>query len=284
MEGKVEYHLVPVNNIFFNQISSRQLYVGKNLDVLAKSIELHGLFSPVLLVEGLDEKYELLAGLRRVLAYREILAKNDPGKFSSIPAFVYPDMEEWKKKAISTNANFTHEQVTDADKIGASTACFCAFGSIKTASEKTGLSHGVLRKYVKYERLPPALQELMDGGKIKLRTAMEVADLYGFDSSGTQGIPDAEIEAVANDLAKLSIIQKDIVRSILREEKSKSVPDAVKIAGEKEWSSVEVKIQVTEDSYDKICSLMRACNHPSIDMTVADILEEALESRCSWIP
>ncbi len=61
----------------------------------------------MLVVDSGGGKYEIVAGQRRMKAYRDVLLKRDPEKFSKIPAFIYANLLEWEKKAISINENFT---------------------------------------------------------------------------------------------------------------------------------------------------------------------------------
>ena len=186
------------NTIDLTSAQARQKNIDADTDELANSIEHQGLFSPVLLVMISNEKYELIAGQRRIKAYRKLNEKN-PNKFSKIDAFIYKNtMDEWEKKAISISENFNQEPMSEGDKIAAVTACYNTFGSIRITSEKTRISNYLVKKYVRYERLPSVLRTMKDDGKITLSTALHTADLFGFDTSDIGVIPEDEIKKMCH--------------------------------------------------------------------------------------
>ena len=168
MDTRRRYAEIPVADIDTTRIQARQENIDKNVVELSESIKLQGLFSPVLVVSTGNGKYELIAGQRRMKAYRDVLSKNDPEKFSKIPAFIYENLLEWEKKAISINENFNQEPMTEADKIASVTACYNEFDNMKITAEKTGISYSNVRKYVKYERLPHVLKDMKNYGTIVL--------------------------------------------------------------------------------------------------------------------
>ena len=97
---KIGYREVDVTTAIIDtsEIQSRQDNINANIDDLVQSIKLQGLFSPILLIELEDGKYELIAGQRRKKAYEQLI-KEFPDKFKNIPAFIYENtMENWEKR------------------------------------------------------------------------------------------------------------------------------------------------------------------------------------------
>ncbi len=246
-----EYLQIPIENINTTHVQARQGNIDKNVNELANSIELQGLFSPVLVVSIDNNRYELIAGQRRMKAYRDILSKKDSNKFSKIPAFVYANLQEWEKKAMSINENFNQEPMSEEDKIAAVTACFNEFGKMTTTVSKTGISYDKVRKYVKYERLPKILKELKTNGKISLSTALETADLYKFDTTDIGSQSEEEIENCALELECLTPKQKKAVKerhNETQEEISKIIDDTKNEQDSKQTITTEV----VSDTYVRV--------------------------------
>ena len=122
---------ISIDIIDTSKAQARQSNINANVNELAASIRVQGLFSPILVVEIDENNYELIAGQRRIRAYRDILQKEDSEKYGKIFASIYENtMEEWEKKAISINENLCQEEMTEDDKISAVTACYNEFNSL----------------------------------------------------------------------------------------------------------------------------------------------------------
>jgi len=263
---------------------ARQTDVNKNVSSLAQSIETQGLFAPVLVVKLDNNKFELIAGQRRMIAHREILSKKDPEKFCKIGAFTYENtMEEWEKKAISINENFTQEPMTEQDRIGAVTACYNAFNNLKTTSERTGISYDRVRKYVKYVRLPKCLKELKDDGVISLNTALETATDFGLDSSEMEGNSEQEVKACAIETEKLTRNQKKRVRKILEEKPDKSVLETIEEVKGKPDPTKELDIVITSDSYANVLAYQQKKKIKTDSLAASELVDEGIEKNKDYL-
>ena len=269
---------ISIDDIDTTKTQARQTGMDKNIDKLASSIEIQGLFSPVLVVPLTENKYELIAGQRRMKAYRDVLSKKDPEKFSKIPAFIYGDLQEWEKKAISINENFNQEPMDENDKIAAVTACFNEFDNMKTTSEKTGISYDNVRKYVKYERLPQVLKEMKTSGEISLNTAIVTADLYGFDTSNTGNADIDDIKECAIELEKTTPKQKKHIkeRRIETREPPKTVIKEIKT---KQESSRSITTEVASSTYVRIETYRGKYELKSTALAASELIEEGLEKN-----
>ena len=214
LPGYVEIDISP-ESIDTTKAQARQTNINKNVAELALSIETQGLFSPILVVDQGEQastpaiRYELIAGQRRMKAHRDILVAKD-SKFQKIGAFTYkPTIEEWEKKAISINENFNQEPMSEEDRIAAVTACYVQFDSISITSRKTGISESRVRKYVKVIlRLPACLKQAVENGTISLTTALDTANLFGFDTPDIGDVDEKEVIDCAKEQDKLTSKQK----------------------------------------------------------------------------
>ena len=269
---------IPIHDIDTTKTQARQTGIDKNIDKLASSIEIQGLFSPVLVVSLNEHKYELIAGQRRMKAYRDILSKNDPEKFSKIPAFIYADLEEWEKKAISINENFNQEPMNEDDKIAAVTACFNQFNNMKITAKKTGISYNNVKKYVKYERLPQILKEMKTSGEISLNTAIVTADLYGFDTSNTGDIDIDDIKECAKELEKTTPKQKKHIKERMIETREPPKKIIKEIKDEQE-STRSITTEVVSSTYVRIEKYRGENKLNSTALAASELIEEGLEKN-----
>lgn len=257
---------------------ARQTNINANVKDLAQSIELQGLFSPVLLIKLGQNKYELIAGQRRMKAHRDILSKKDPKKFGKIAAFVYENiMEEWEKKAISINENFNQEPMTEEDRIAAVTACYNEFNSVKTTSDKTGISQDRVRKYVKYARLPPVLKKLKDNGKISLSTALDTANLFDLDTSDLGKVPESEITTCALESEKLTSKQKKRVKELKQEKPTEKIEEIITKVKDRKEKTTEIKIEIASDTYARVETFKDKLKLKSVSLAAEELIDDGLE-------
>ena len=283
---------MPIKRIGYDQIDispdvidttkaqARQTNINENVKELAQSIELQGLFSPVLLVKLSDTKYELIAGQRRIKAHRDILSKKDPVKFGKIDAFLYENsMQEWEKKAISINENFNQVPMSEEDRIAAVTACYNEFNSIKITAEKTAMPISRVNKYVKYVRLPPVLKELKDGGEISLKTALDTANLFDLDSSNLGDIPEEEVKACAIESEKLTTKQKKRVKEIKNEKPQEKIGTIINLVRERKEKRIEIKTEIMSDSYARVEVFKNKNKLKSIALAAEELIDDGLDSN-----
>lgn len=264
--------------IDITKAQARQTDINKFVSELALSIKVQGLFSPILLVKLGDNKYELIAGQRRMIAHRDILSKKDPQKFAKIAAFVYENiMEEWEKKAISINENFTQEPMADEDRIAAVTACFNEFDSVRITSEKTGIPERRVRKYVKYARLPTVLKKLKDDGKVSLATALDTANLFDLDTSDLGNIPEDEIQVAALESQKLTSKQKKRVKEIKKEKPQEKIAEIINTVRTRKEKTIKVTVEVASDSYARLGVFKKKKEITSDPLAAEQLIDDGLD-------
>jgi len=259
---------------------ARQTNINKNVKELAQSIETQGLFAPVLLIELGNNKYELIAGQRRMKAYRDILSKKDPKKYAKIDAFLYENtMEGWEKKSISINENFTQEPMTEEDRIAAVTACYNDFNSIKITAEKTGIARDRVRKYVKYARLPTVLKKLKDDGKITLSTALDTANLFELDTSDLGDIPEEEVKIAAIESEDLTAKQRSRVKEIKKDKPQEPIEEIISKVKDKKEKMQKIETEVVSDTYARVEVYKNNKKIKSISLAASELIEEGLDSN-----
>ncbi len=261
-----------------SKAQARQTNINANVADLAQSIEIQGLFSPVLLIKLDDGKYELIAGQRRMKAHRDILSKKDSNKFNKIGAFIYENsMEEWEKKAISINENFNQEPMSEEDKIAAVTACYNEFDSIKITSQKTSIPKRLVSRYVKYVRLPTVLKKLKDDGKISLGTALDTANLFALDTSEIGDIPEKEITTCALESEKLTGKQKKRVKEIKKEKPDEEIEKIINVVRDRKETLREIKIEIASDTYARVEVYQNKAKIKSVALAAGELVDDGLD-------
>lgn len=96
--------LIPLNQIICNPYQPRQHFDQEALQELSKSIIANGLLQPVTVRKLEDEKYELIAGERRTLAFRAIGKEHIPAiveEFSDQQSAVLALIENLQRKDLN---------------------------------------------------------------------------------------------------------------------------------------------------------------------------------------
>lgn len=185
----------------FAEIALADLMVGRSnsrtenveviLDDLVEHIYVNGLLEPIT-VFAIDDltgehelyesrkrqagKYEILAGQRRYNAFLELNRQHPGDGFDKMPCNIrIPPTDEADAKAISVGENLTHLPMTLADTVDACDFLFHKYNDEKIVAKKHGISVGLVRKYVKFKRLPKILQDNLDKLHGKPKTAMNIA-------------------------------------------------------------------------------------------------------------
>ncbi|MEV0390020.1 ParB/RepB/Spo0J family partition protein [Nonomuraea sp. NPDC050643] len=168
---------VPLNRLVLGAQQVRTREVEEDIAELADNIRVHGQLEPIIVapVAGRDGHYEILAGQRRWLAMRRL------GAEEITAAIIEERPERDVASALSLSENLIRRDLGTLDLIDACTALYNKYGSIKAVAEKFGLPYGRVRRYVKFDRLRPALKELVRDGELDLRTAIRIEDHFGPD-------------------------------------------------------------------------------------------------------
>ncbi len=266
--------------IFRSRSEARQQKVDVDVGELAASIRSQGLLEPIHLVEIEGGKsYELIDGQRRYLAFL-MLGKDSPQRFSRIPSFVYKNtMEDWEKKTMSLHANLSRAPLTDSDKINATTVVYNHFNSIRKTAEATGFSESAIRRHVHAARLPEELRDRVEEGHISVSTALETADLYGYDPGDPKKADMAGMLSVAEAMQKLAVRQKRHVREIRQEHPDRDMHDIISDVKSKRRTKYDITVTVESDTMERI-DAYRERNRTRTTLTAAaDLIQDGLASN-----
>ena len=167
MASILAFREIPLGDLSIGFAQVRTRDVAKEVDELADSIAQVGLLEPIVVCPtGEEGKYEIITGQRRFLAHQEL-------KKDAIWAAVLSErVDEITAKVLSVTENLVRRDLHSSDLIDVCTYLYKRYGSVKAVCEETGLSYSKVSEYVKYDQLIPKLKEMVDGGAVRLDTAL----------------------------------------------------------------------------------------------------------------
>jgi ParB family chromosome partitioning protein len=151
---------IPVDNIRANPNQPRKHFDEQSLAELAASLREHGLLQPVLVMEGGGGQYVLIAGERRWRAAR--LAE-----LATVPAVIREHLDEAVHLELALVENLQRRDLTPIEEARAfdqlRTRCGLSQAQI---AEQVGLDRSTVANALRLLRLPPAVQEMVEEGRL----------------------------------------------------------------------------------------------------------------------
>jgi ParB-like chromosome segregation protein Spo0J len=226
---------------------------------LKLSIQAHGLINPIIVSPNSENEFEIIDGQKRKAAY-EILNKSDPeGKFDAIDCLVCEKYDENMQQAISLAANLYTAPIPRNILTEKISQAWGKYNDFKIVEAKYGISERTVKKYVKYERLPPLIQDKIDDKKITLRTSLAVADAMNWTTTNSE----EKLLEIIVELEKLKSNErtyKKFIKLLGNDPSIKSYDDIIR---HHENSFREIKISIPEIMEDIIHSNFSVDRHHS---------------------
>ena len=182
------------DNIYPNPWQTRQTIDPDGLESLADSIERDGLLQPILVRTVRRDRYELIAGQRRLMAWKLV---EERGKtLGGIPAIVR-EIDDRQMVLDTLTENLKRE---DVDLIEETRAMARAMEQVEDLSQKDlaellETSPGQVSNRLRLLKLPDSVLQLVTEGKLAWTSARELLCLVGDDHTHED-----EIEAVLKGL------------------------------------------------------------------------------------
>jgi len=179
MENKItqrEIREVDLNLIEVSDSNVRTERQKEHLEELKTSIKRIGLIHPIILSPKSGKKYELLAGQRRFLAFKNLKQK-------TIPSIIINDLDSLSKKILSFTENIHRRDLPYTDTIRICDELFNEYsGSEKQRIEKIskgiGVSPETIAKYLAYRLVPKNVQIMVENGKISRNAAYKITTAF----------------------------------------------------------------------------------------------------------
>ena len=215
-------HDIPLNQIDDFPDHPYKVRKDEDMDALVESIRERGVITPITLRPKEDGRYEIVSGHRRrkaceILGYETVKAEvREMTRDEAIILMV--DANVQRSSILPSEKAFAYKMKLEAMKRqGERTDLTSAplgqkFGqtSRDLLAEQMGDSHSQIQRYIRLTYLTPKLLDLVDGGRIALRPAVELSYL-----------PEAEqvmlLETIASEDATPSLAQARKMRGLSKE-------------------------------------------------------------------
>ncbi len=265
----LEYKDIPLEDLVIGRGQARTVEPGKEVDELVHSIEIQGLLQPIVVCEATQTgKWEILSGQRRFLAHRML-------KKETIPAAIINErVSEAEAKAISITENLIRRKLSGKELKDGILYLYKMYGTIKDVVAATGLPIGKVRENLKYPRLIPKLQKMVDDNEVDINVALKSQDAAC--EKGNLEEPNAE---VAVTLAREMSTMTGAQRKTFAKQLDTDMP--IEEAVEKAKSGADVVqavITLTKDTHSALQKYTRE-EKTNQDEAIVMLIEEGLTER-----
>ena len=220
-----EPHL-PLDKIDISESNVRKTDPEKGIEELAKSIEKIGLQQPILVFKKGD-RYELIIGQRRYLAFKKLGRKD-------IPALITDVKDKTEATIASFSENIHRLDLRYRDKMDVSVTLFNKLGSIDEVANRLGVTPQTVRNYLGYTIVPEPAKKMVDEGRFSASTAIRIA----------RNIPDEELAVkIAERIIEepRSEDRRNIIDAA-RENPDKKLGEIAKIAGKMKFRKITIHL------------------------------------------
>jgi ParB family chromosome partitioning protein len=201
MAQKIQFvREMPLDCLTVSDHQVRVRAVDTEIDDLAESIRVHGLLEPIVVCPSANNEgqFDVLMGQRRLLAHQRL------GRQTILAIAIDPPVDESTAKTLSLSENLIRRPLDNRDVIDACTALYRKYGNARAVAEETGLPYVAVLKHIKYDRLTPALREVVDSGEVKLGIALSAQDAVSVDGT----LDDTEGVLLAKRMSAMTGVQR----------------------------------------------------------------------------
>lgn len=180
--SNMKLEIVDINNICISTHNVRKTLESENeeegsiLD-LANDIRTNGLINPITVRRTMHDKYEVIAGQRRFLAFKNLSAFSST--YQNVPCNII-DVDDQKAEELSLVENVQRNQMTTSDKVLAYSKLYDVYnGDMNKIASTIHLSKATIKKYIQIRNLPEDVIAKMDSkdDKVTLDVAVELSKL-----------------------------------------------------------------------------------------------------------
>jgi len=157
-----EYNpVLPMDQIELAETNVRKTDSKSHLEELKTSIKRFGLIHPIIVIRPGKDKYKLIVGQRRFIAFKEL------GR-TTIPALIIGSLDPLDQSVVSFSENINRRDLPYEDTIQICATLFKEYGGsgskverIRRISQELGIPFSTVSKYVTYAIIPPEIRKLV---------------------------------------------------------------------------------------------------------------------------
>jgi len=258
--GKMKIEEIPLEKIEISRWNVRKTNAKERIDELAKSIDEIGLQQPVVVIKK-DDRYELLIGQRRFLAFQKLKRKK-------IPAIVRRVESNTQAAILSFSENIHRLDLDYNDKMQIAIELLSKLGSETKVAEHLGVSAQTVRNWLGFAGVPEEIKKMVRERKLGATTAVRI----------TRSIEDKEkaVEIAKKIKEVPSSTRRKMIIDTAKLNPEKSVKEVMKISSSRRYRRITINLTPeVSDALDKACTDLKSAPE---DITV-EALEEWLKNR-----
>lgn len=216
VKDKMKVEIIALKTIFISPHNVRKTLDSENeeegsISDLANDIMVNGLINPITVRKSEQNKFEVIAGQRRLLAFKHLSAFHP--KYTMIPCNII-DVNDQKAEELSLVENVQRNQMTTTDKVSAYSKLYDVYhGDINKVASIIHISKWTVKKYIQVRHLPEEILSKMDSNKedkITIDVAVELSKLPS----------EIDIPSICNNIQQLTSTQKiNAIKEFIRQEK-----------------------------------------------------------------
>jgi len=208
-----------------------------SLDDLAENIRTRGLINPITVRFNEEtNKYELIAGQRRYLAFEKLGRK-------TIPAIIREIGDDTDMTIISLVENVHRADMNPMDKARAFQKIYEKYHSYERVAKETGLSSTTVSRYMKLLELHPSIQERISTseGVAGIKTLSKLATTFDKEDHELileeiaglkQNIQEEILKRSEGDVSKITELKEQAIEGAFNIITCRSIDDCNKIPSE----------------------------------------------------
>jgi ParB family chromosome partitioning protein len=265
---------IPLEQIVTSKSQARTRDLNKDLDALALSMSKLGLLEPITVFKNDEGKFEILAGQRRFSAAKLL-------KWREIPAVVRPEpADEYVAKAISLTENVTSAPMNTSDIMDACEMLFKRYLSAKKVAETVGISERIVKKYVKFARLPQSLKDAYDKGELgdnantAINVALKAVDALNYEANGK--VDEKKVLEFAKVLANKTGTQRRDLEEEAKKDPSRAITEIEKKASTPKKTK-KLELIIPPEDYSRLETYSEKQKTGSAEEAALDLIVEGLE-------
>ena len=129
-------------------------------------------------------------------------------------------------------------------------------------------------------RLPACLKQLVENGTISLTTALDTANLFGFDTPDIGNTDEKEVIDCAKEQDKLTSKQKKRVEEIHEEDPEKPIIEVIGGVRERQPTTKKLTIEVESNTYSGIGTYREKRKELKTDeLAASELVDEGLKAN-----
>ena len=163
---------IALNKLFPSTKNVRKIATA-GIEALAESITAHGLLHNLVVEEVGKNRYEVIAGGRRLAALKKLAERKEIKASHPVPCAIIP--AEANVSEISLAENVSREPMHPADELEAWRALVDGGSSIEDIAARFGVTPGVVTRRLKLARVSPVLLDLFRKDEIDLEQLRALA-------------------------------------------------------------------------------------------------------------